>query len=137
MDNAPSPHADDVELLERMALRIRAGKSPAPAQIEIEQALEGGFARLIGLEAELYRARRLRRGASREAGRPEDSASQPHERDASDAGASPVADLEDQIESLRGALTELRTVSSPPGESRVGYGFVLPHERKGAHAHSD
>ncbi len=37
-----------------------------------------------------------------------------------------LADLEEAIATLREALTVLRTLSSPPGPPRVGYGFVLP-----------
>lgn len=37
-----------------------------------------------------------------------------------------LEDLEEAIAALREALTVLRTLSSPPGPPRIGYGFVLP-----------
>lgn len=88
-----------------MAERIRAGDPPGDA--EIEQALEAGFGRLIALEADLGRARKA--GAA--------------------SADAPTADtLLREIEALRDVLTELRTLSSPSGPPRIGYGFVLPRQ---------
>ena len=88
-----------------MVERIRAGDPPG--DVEIEQALEAGFGRLIALEADLGRARK--------AGE-------------SSAEASTADDLLREIEALRDVLTELRTLSSPSGPPRIGYGFVLPRQ---------
>jgi hypothetical protein len=93
----------DLEPVRRMSERIRAGDVPAPA--EIEQALEAGFGRLIGLEAELGRARRA---------------------EAPGPMSAVAEELLREISELRDALTELRTLSGPPGPPRIGYGFVLP-----------
>jgi hypothetical protein len=103
-DHAVSPGISDPEALQQLSIRIRAGDPPE--RVELDQALEGGFGRLIGLEAELQRTR--------------DRVS------TSDGDAERVIDVEQEIAVLRDALTELRTLSSPPGPPRVGYGFVLP-----------
>jgi hypothetical protein len=106
MDNCPvPPDSRELDSLRRLSARLRAGDRPP--QMEIEQALEAGFARMIALEAELGRAR----GAT--------------ERVSEDAGAN---DLLREISALRDVLTELRTLSGPPGPARIGYGFVLPRE---------
>ena len=84
---------------------------------EVERALEAGFGALIGLEAELARAQRA--GAAAE--RPE-------------ARAAAIADLKARIDELREALTDLRSLAVPPGEARVGYGFVLPGGQR-VHVH--
>jgi hypothetical protein len=99
------PESREVGPLHEMSARIRAG-NPA-SRVEVEHALEVGFGRLMGLEAELGRAR----GAVAAGQEP------------ASAGAD---DLQHQITVLRDALAELRTVSSPPGPLRIGYGFVLP-----------
>lgn len=102
-DDAVPPDIREVDPLHQLSVQIRAGS--APTSLEIEHALEVGFGRLMGLEADLARARKL--GA------------QP-------GAASAVGDLLHQIEVLRDALLELRTLTSPPGPPRIGYGFVLP-----------
>lgn len=98
-----------VELLELLASRIRA--DDVPPRLELEAALERGFGRLIGLEAQLQNSRRA--------------------ESAADPGSSQVPELERSIAVLSEKLTELRTLSSSPGSSRVGYGFVLPDRRRG------
>jgi hypothetical protein len=108
-DDAVPPDIREVDPLHRLSARIRAGN--APASMDIEHALEVGFGRLMGLEADLVRARKL-------------PAAQP-------GTASAVDDLLHQIEVLRDALVELRTLSSPPGPPRIGYGFVLPDPNPG------
>jgi hypothetical protein len=101
---APSP-VDHVAVLRGMSMRIRAGEPTDPH--EVERALEAGFATLITLEAELSRVR---------AGSGSDPAA--------------VGEFTARIEALREALTSLRTLSVPPGEARIGYGFVLPGSRR-------
>lgn len=93
-------------------MRIRAGEPPDPHVIE--RTLEAGFGALIAMEVELSRIRRAFGESS------------------SDAGA--IDDVFGRINVLRGALTELRTQAVPPGESRVGYGFVLPAPHAGVRA---
>lgn len=96
-----------------MSSRIRAGQRPDAH--EVEQTLEVGFAAMIGMEAELSRL--LRRGAEH-------------------AAPGALDELQRNIAALRDALSELRTLSRPPGESRVGYGFVLPSpHHPSAHRH--
>jgi hypothetical protein len=108
-DDAVPPDIHEVDPLHHLSVRIRAGN--APSSMEIEHALEVGFGRLMGLEADLARARKL-------------PAAQPET-------ASAVDDVLHQIEVLRDALVELRTLSSPPGPPRIGYGFVLPDQNPG------
>jgi hypothetical protein len=103
---APSP-VDHVAVLRGMSVRIRAGEPTDPH--ELERALEAGFGALIALEAELSRLQR----ASGDTG-----------RDAQVIG---------HIEALHHALIEVRKLAVPPGESRVGYGFVLPAPRHQRH----
>jgi hypothetical protein len=93
-----------IDTLERLSARIEAADSPS--RLEVEQALEAGFGCLMGYEVQLQRER----GRSSE----------------SDATKASDVELLRQTEMLRAALTRLRTLSSPPGPSRVGYGFVLP-----------
>lgn len=112
-DDVPPRPPDELDLLHRMSSRIRAAQPTD--QHEVEQALEIGFAAMIGMEAELSR---LLRGGSE------------------DIAPGTLDELQRRIAALRDALSELRTLSSPAGESRVGYGFVLPDPRHhGAHAH--
>jgi hypothetical protein len=91
--------------------RIRAGERTEPS--EVEQALEVGFAAMIGMEAELSRLR-------------------PRAAPCDAPGAGRAGDLKRHITELSEALTELRMLSVRPGESRVGFGFVLPtpHRRQ-------
>jgi hypothetical protein len=104
-DRAVPPESRDTESLRRMAARIHAGDRPG--HVEIEQALEAGFGRLITLEAELGRARKA---------------------GLSGPDAKTAESVLREIEALRDVLTELRTLSSPPGPPRIGYGFVLPRQ---------
>ncbi len=111
------PHLpEDVQSLDCMSRRLRQGDSPS--QRQIEQTLERGFGRLMQLEADLQR----RRAAAAAGDDPQ--------------AAADVADLEEAIAALREALTVLRTLSSPPGPPRIGYGFVLPPRRRGAREES-
>ena len=103
-------------MLRGMAADLRAGErvnSP-----EVERRLEAGFGALIGLEAELARVQR--------ASRPEPAA-QP----------AASASLKHRISELRDALTDLRTLAVQPGESRVGYGFVLPGHQQHLQVYSN
>lgn len=104
---APSPVVQ-VAVLRGLSVRIRAGEPTDP--LEIERVLEAGFGALIALEAELSRLRR----ASGDTGR--------------DAGA--AAEVIGQIEALHDVLIDVRELAVPPGESRVGFGFVLPGRRQ-------
>ncbi len=97
--------------LQEMAERIRAGNPPS--SVEIERDLEVGFGCLMGLEAELARARRR--------------------VTAGEAPAFLVDELQRQITALRDALVELRSLSSAPGPPRIGYGFVLPGHAERRH----
>lgn len=99
----PSRQSPDAELslLGNVTARMRSGEDLPARQVEV--TLERGFAALMGLEADLQR---LRSG--------------------SDPPAEAIAALQEAIATLREALTVLRTLSSPPGPPRVGYGFVLP-----------
>jgi hypothetical protein len=99
-----APVAPETDPLHELSVRILAGEPPS--RVEVEGELEVGFGRLMALEAELARARK-RVAAGQE---PE----------------SVLTELQHQIAVLREALVELRTVSSPPGPPRIGYGFVLP-----------
>jgi hypothetical protein len=112
------PHAQvpaDVRSLDFMSQRLRGGDSPSRRQIE--QTLERGFGKLMQLEAELQRPR----AATRAAAEPETEADQ--------------NELEEAIAALREALTVLRILSSPPGPSRIGYGFVLPPRAVSSRSH--
>ena len=106
------PPLDDLDVLRATAARIKASRPTDPRSIEC--ALEAGFATMISLEAELSRLRR--NGLAAEPGAP-----------------SPEQ-IAVWIGELREALIELRELAVAPGESRVGYGFVLP-DRRHAHAH--
>jgi cob(I)alamin adenosyltransferase len=110
---APSSFGQ-LDVLASMSQRIRAAQPVDPHAIERE--LEAGFGALVGLEAELSRVQALDRAAP-------------------NAHAASIAELKYRIEALREALTELRTAAVPPGEARIGYGFVLPGQHGRAHAH--
>lgn len=100
-----APHRSaELDALRGACLRARSGDVADPS--EVERVLEVGFAAMIGLEAEVSR---LRRAAPRDA-----------------PDTAPIGDLKARIAELSDALSELRTVSVPPGESRIGFGFVLP-----------
>lgn len=107
-----------------MSAQLRAGQHLDPH--EVERALESGFGALIGLEAELSRVQRA--VAAEHAG-----VQAAAERAGAHAAAS--ADLKLRIDELREALTDLRTLAVAPGESRVGYGFVLPGQPHQLHAY--
>lgn len=100
----------DVESVDFMSRRLRQGETPS--QRHIEQTLERGFAKLMQLEADLQK-RRLAAGAV-----------------ADSQAKADLQDTQEAIDSLREALTVLRTLSSPPGPPRIGYGFVLPMKRR-------
>jgi hypothetical protein len=121
-DNVVPPRVGDLSMLRGMSARLRAGQRLDPH--EVERALEAGFGVLIGLEAELSRVQRAQR-AGGTAGAPQDP----------EALAAAGADLKARIDELREALTDLRTLAVAPGESRVGYGFVLPGQPPQLHAH--
>ena len=97
----PEPHDDELSMLGSVTARMRSGEHLPRRQVEV--TLERGFAALMGLEADLQR---LRAGG--------------------DTPAEAITALQEAIATLREALTVLRTLSSPPGPPRVGYGFVLP-----------
>jgi hypothetical protein len=107
---APSP-VDHVAVLRGMSMRIRAGEPTDPH--EIERALEAGFGALIALEAELSVLQR----ASGDTGRDAEAA----------------AEVIGHIKALHAVLIDVRKLAVPPGESRVGYGFVLPAPRHQTH----
>jgi hypothetical protein len=106
-DHAVPPDIREVDPLHNLSARIRAGNAPAPT--EIEHALEVGFGRLMGLEADLARVRK-----------------QPAAAPGTACGA---GELEHRIEVLRDALEELRTLSSSSAPPWIGYGFVLPGQK--------
>jgi hypothetical protein len=97
----------ELDALRDACLRVRSGDLADPS--EIERALEAGFAAMIGLEAEVSR---LRRATPRD-----------------DPGTARIDDLKTRIAELSNALNELRALTAPPGESRIGFGFVLPATR--------
>ena len=98
------------------ALSVRCAGPSAPSAVEIEDALERGFGRLISLEARLQR---LRRGIA-DAGSERDSGSH--------SGADQEA-LEQEIASLRDALEDLRGRSAPSPGAPLALGFVFPSKR--------
>lgn len=98
-----------------MSRRLREGDSPSKRQIE--QTLERGFARLMQLEADLQKRRAV--GAA-----------------STGQGMGELQEAQEAIEALREALTVLRTLSSPPGPPRIGYGFVLPIDRRRSGGHT-
>jgi hypothetical protein len=103
-DHRVHESAAHIDRLERLSSRI--GTADPPSRLEVEQALEAGFGCLMGYEVQLQRVR----------GRSQDL----------DATEASHAELLGEAEMLRAALTQLRTLSSSPGPSRIGYGFVLP-----------
>jgi hypothetical protein len=113
-DDLGQPRSDELDVLQSMAARIRAAQRTDPQ--EIEGALETGFAALIGLEAELSRTQASARANPA-------------------AHAAAISELKTRIDVLRDVLTDLRTLAVPPGQARIGYGFVLPAERGPVHTH--
>jgi hypothetical protein len=105
---------DELDVLLSMSTRLGLGQSTNPQ--EVERALEAGFGALIAVEAELSRM-------------------QARARAGPEADAAATIGLKTRIEALRDALNDLRTLSVPPGEKRIGYGFVLPGHHGRAHAH--
>jgi hypothetical protein len=112
-DFAPSDVAE-LGVILSMSASLRAGKCLDPP--EVERVLETGFGALMGREAALARAQR-RTGQDPE------------------ADGAEIRALHAGIIELREALTDLRTLAGPPGESRVGYGFVLPGQAQRFHSH--
>jgi hypothetical protein len=104
-DDVTAPDVAELGVILSMSASLRAGRRLDPQQVE--RALEAGFGALMGLEARLSRAQRR-------------SGPDPN------AAAAEIAGLHARITGLRDALTDLRTLAGPPGESCVGYGFVLP-----------
>jgi hypothetical protein len=115
-DHVAPPYVAELGAILSVSASLRAGKRLDPA--EVERVLETGFGALMGLEAALSRAQR-RSG-----------------QDPKGDGAE-ISALHARIIELRDALTDLRTLAGPPGESRVGYGFVLPGQAQRFHAHSN
>lgn len=93
---------------------MRCAGPSAPSAVEIEDALERGFGRLISLEARLQR---LSKGIA-DAGPECDS----------DSAEDPQA-LEQEIASLRDALEDLRDRSNPSPGAPLALGFVFPSNR--------
>lgn len=114
-DDLGYPRTDELCMLQSILARLRAHQRVDPQAIE--QALEAGFGALVVLEAELSRAQvRARSGEHRD-------------------GDAVISELKTRIEALRDALTDLRTQAVPPGQARIGYGFVLPDSHSQARAH--
>jgi hypothetical protein len=110
MDKPPATQFDEqIQMLEKLSGRMRSGSHPE--RLEIDGALERGFGRLIALEAELQRVAN---------------------RADQDGKGERIGELRHAIDTLREALNDLRTQSSPPGPPRIGYGFVLPESRSPA-----
>jgi hypothetical protein len=103
------PRLAELDALRAASDRIRSGKPTDPA--EIERTLEAGFAAMIALEAELSRLR-------------------PRATPRDEPFTDRVNDLRTRIAELSDALNELRTLAVRPGESRVGFGFVLPTPKR-------
>ena len=112
-DDIAPPDVAELGAILSMFAPLRAGQRLDPN--EVDCALEAGFGALMALEVTLSRAQR-RSG---------------HDPDADAAG---IAAVHARIAELRDALTDLRTLAGPLGESRVGYGFVLPGQGQRFHA---
>ena len=94
------------------SLRARCGGAAAPAALEVEQALELGFASLMTLQARMQRAQTAARTGNSRAGEEERYVQPP---------------LVDEIEVLRDELTKLRAATfSVASSSPLASGFVLP-----------
>ena len=96
-----------MEVGDLRSLADRCVGDRAPAKREVEEALEGGFGRLIALEATLQRVQRS-----------------PFESVAEFEGQ--IDSLRGQIEMLREALAELRRRFPADRPSQLARGFVLP-----------
>jgi hypothetical protein len=108
-----APHRSaELDALRGASVSIRSGEPTDPS--EIERTLEVGFAAMIGLEAELSRLR-------------------PRATPGDEPCTDRVNALRTRIAELSDALSELRTLAVRPGESRVGFGFVLPKPRRRQH----
>jgi hypothetical protein len=107
-DEEASQVREQVQVVKSISAQLRSGE--APGRVAVEGVLERGFGRLMGMEAELQRAHR--------------------DTSAPDGNGRDVAGLQRSIAALRDALTDLRTLSSPPGPPRIGYGFVLPRSNE-------
>jgi hypothetical protein len=94
-----------VERINELAAQV--GSSRKPSQPEVQDVLERGFGYLMSLEARLQRIRK-----------------QTDRKERPDEPVTPQ--LLDEIESLRDALTNLRTVSQSDATSWLSRGFVLP-----------
>lgn len=105
--------SDELDVLLSMSTPLRAGQRIDAG--EVERALEAGFGSLIALEAQLSRL-------------------QAKARTGPDVDEPEMGALKNRIEALRDALADLRTLSTPPGEARIGYGFVLPGQHDRPHA---
>jgi hypothetical protein len=105
----PQPHDSGIasELALVRALTDRCAGSSPPPQVDVEQGLETGLARLMSLEG------RLREQASRASGtRPSEQLCEDH-------------DLAEQICRLRDAVAELRAHTNPGETAPLAQGFVL------------
>jgi hypothetical protein len=106
MEQRPvSSPSEYIEVLNQMSVSVRAGLSQDP--IAFAEAQERAFGLLMSMEANLGRAQRDGDNPAR------------------------ARELMDSIAALRGALNELRSVSGEAGQSRIGYGFVLPGQAPG------
>lgn len=106
MDQRPvSAPSEYIEVLNQMSVSVRAGRPQDP--IAFAEAQERAFGLLMAMEARLGRAQRTGGDPTR------------------------ARELMDSIEALRDALNELRSISGEAGQSRIGYGFVLPGQAPG------
>jgi chromosome segregation ATPase len=103
----------NTEVADLRSLADRLGAAPAPADREVEQALERGFGRLIALEASLQRMQgTLARSTAEREGREGE-----------------LNSLRNKIEMLREALTEVRRLYPADRSPAMPPGFVLPLDR--------
>jgi hypothetical protein len=102
----------EIETIERLSARLEVGDRPGT--LEADQALERGFGRLMSLKAHL-----------RELGGQEGV--REHRADPA------IAELDRWVARLTDVLTDLRLHLNPGGASRIGYGFVLPGQRRQPH----
>lgn len=100
--------SEEIEAID--CLRARLDSADPPSALEIDQALEQGFGRLMALKARL---RELRA---------EDSQGSPPNHETID-------EMDDCVSQLAASLTALRVHTGPNRGARIGYGFVLPERR--------